>query len=504
MSARQQAHAPLLIDWLFQNIMTESVFRQGVPHTFDASYIDGRWTPASGVGAIDILDASIEKVIAHLTPATAADVDAAVRSASAAFKNWAGTSGAQRRGYLQSIAEGLKQRAGELAEAISMEVGMPLKLSNRIQVQGPIAAWERYAELAESFAFEEQVGHSLVVREPVGVVACITPWNYPLHQVTCKVAAALAAGCTVVLKPSEVAPITAYLLAQVIHDAGLPAGVFNLVAGSGPEIGEALVVHSGVDMVSLTGSTRAGKRVAELAARDVKRVALELGGKSASVILEDADLATAVRATVSSCFLNSGQTCSALTRMLVPEARYDEAKAIAREVAAGFRLGDPFDSASKLGPLVSAAQREQVRGFIRTALAQGAELIAGGPDAPEGLGAGYFVKPTIFGRVHPDSQLGQEEVFGPVLAILTYRDENEAIRIANGTVYGLAGAVWSGDQARALRVARQLRAGQVDINGAAFNPVAPFGGFKQSGIGRENGPYGVEEFLELKALQLKS
>ena len=339
--------------------------------------------------------------------------------------------------------------------------------------------------------------------EPVGVVVCITPWNYPLHQIAAKVAAALAAGCTVVLKPSEVAPLNAFVLAETIDAAGLPPGVFNLVTGYGPVIGEALVRHPDVDMISFTGSTRAGRRISEVAAATIKRVALELGGKSASVILEDADLAAAVKGTVNACFMNSGQTCSAHTRMLVPESKYKEAAAIAAETAKSFTIGDPFGGSAKLGPLISDAQRDRVRAFIRKGIEEGAELLCGGADAPEGLDKGYFVKPTVLGRVAPGSTLDQEEVFGPVLSIITYKDEADAVRIANGTAYGLAGAVWAGSDERAQEIARRLRTGQVDINGGAFNLFAPFGGYKQSGHGREMGTYGMAEFLEYKAMQFK-
>ena len=348
------------------------------------------------------------------------------------------------------------------------------------------------------------MGNSLVVREPVGVVAAITPWNYPLHQIALKVAPALAAGCTVVLKPSEVAPFNAFILAEAIEAAGLPQGVFNLVTGYGADAGEALVKHRDVDMISFTGSTRAGKRISELAAQSVKRVALELGGKSASVILDDADLATAVKGTVNGCYLNSGQTCTALTRMLVPDSLYQEAARIAAEVAKSFTVGDPLAETTRLGPLSSQAQLERVRGYIRKGLQEGAELLAGGAEPPEGVPpGGYYVKPTVFGRVSNDMTIAREEIFGPVLSIIPYQDEEDAVRIANDTVYGLAGAVWSRDDARAQRVARRIRAGQVDVNGGAFNMNAPFGGFKQSGHGREAGVYGLEEFLEYKSLQLK-
>jgi betaine-aldehyde dehydrogenase len=336
------------------------------------------------------------------------------------------------------------------------------------------------------------------------VCGLITPWNWPINQIMCKVAPALAAGCTMVLKPTEVAPLNAIIVAEILHEAGVPAGVFNLVNGDGPTVGQAISSHPEIDMVSFTGSTRAGKRVSQVAADTVKRVALELGGKSASLILEDADLPVAVRGTVNSCFLNSGQTCTAHTRMLVPEAKYGEAARLAVEVTKTFTVGDPFGETTKLGPLVSAAQRDRVRAFIRKGIEEGAELLTGGPEAPEGLAKGYFVKPTVFGRVKPDSTIAQEEIFGPVLSIIAYRDEEDAIRIANGTIYGLAGGVWSKDEGRAKRVARRLRAGQIDINGGPLNMQAPFGGFRQSGHGRELGRFGLEEFLGYKSLQLKA
>jgi aldehyde dehydrogenase (NAD+) len=336
----------------------------------------------------------------------------------------------------------------------------------------------------------------------VGVVGCITPWNYPLHQICAKVAPALAAGCTVVVKPSEVTPLNAFVLAEIMDDVGLPAGVFNLVPGLGPSVGEAMAAHPGIDMISFTGSTRAGKRVSEVAAGTVKRVALELGGKSPNVILDDADLMRAVPDGIGKCFLNSGQTCSALTRMLVPRERLPEVEAIAAAALEHFPVGDPLVAGSTLGPLVSDAQRERVRGYIRQGVDEGARLVAGGEEPPSGVDAGYFVQPTVFSDVTPEMTIAQEEIFGPVLAIMPYDDEDDAVRIANDTVYGLAGGVWSGDEDRAQRVARRLRTGQVEVNGAAFNPLAPFGGYKQSGHGRELGPFGLDEFFEIKSIQL--
>jgi acyl-CoA reductase-like NAD-dependent aldehyde dehydrogenase len=472
-------------------------------YNHDNFYINGRWAAPSTQKAIDVINASTEEVMGRVPEGNEQDAEVAVAAAEAAFDGWSNTPASVRGDFLKKIQEGLKARSEELAKIITGEVGMPLKLSSMIQVGSPIANFGYYAKLAKEFQWEETTGNSRVVREPVGVVVCITPWNYPLHQIAAKVAAALAAGCTVVLKPSEVAPLNAFVLAEAVDAAGLPPGVFNLVTGIGHVIGEALVRHPDVDMISFTGSTRAGRRISEVAAATIKRVALELGGKSASVILEDADLATAVKGTVNACFLNSGQTCSAHTRMLVPESKYQEAAAIAAEAARSFTIGDPFGGTAKLGPVISAAQRERVRGFIRKGVEEGAELLCGGADAPEGLDKGYFVKPTVLGRVAPGSTLDQEEVFGPVLSILTYKDEADAIRIANGTAYGLAGAVWAGSDERAQEVARRLRTGQVDINGGTFNLFAPFGGYKQSGNGREMGPYGMDEFLEYKSMQFK-
>jgi len=469
----------------------------------DKFYIDGQWVKPSGTKTIDIHRPADGEVIAKIPEGTPADVDAAVAAARRAFDSWSTTPAPKRAEYLLKIHEGLKARADEIAKTITSEMGMPIKLSQRIQAGLPVATFGVYAKLLGEYQFEERVGNSLVVREPIGVVAAITPWNYPLHQIAAKVAPALAAGCTIVLKPSEVAPLNAFLLAEVIESVGLPAGVFNLISGYGPVVGEAMVKHPEVDMVSLTGSTRSGKRVSELAAGTVKRVSLELGGKSAAVVLEDADLAAAVKGVVTNCYLNSGQTCTAHTRMLVPESRYAEAAKIAAEVARNFKPGDPMVEGTTLGPLVSATQLERVREYIRKGIEEGAELLTGGVEPPAGLDKGYFVQPTVFGKVKPGSTIEQEEIFGPVLSIVTYKDEEDAVRIANDTAYGLAGGVWSASDEHAQKIARRMRTGQVDINGAPFNIYAPFGGYKQSGNGREFGVYGLQEFLEHKSLQFK-
>ncbi|MBI2313246.1 MAG: aldehyde dehydrogenase family protein [Betaproteobacteria bacterium] len=472
-------------------------------HNRDKLYINGQWVESAGDNLIEVMNAATEDVIGHIPEGTEEDANKAVIAARLAFDAWAATPVAERANFLDKLHAGLKARGDDIARVITAEVGMPFKLSQRIQAGSPIANMALYAKLAREYPFEEKIGNSLVVREPVGVVACITPWNYPLHQVVAKVAPALAAGNTVVLKPSEVAPFSAFILADVAHEAGLPPGVFNLVTGYGPIVGEALVRHAQVDMISFTGSTRAGKRISELAALTVKRVALELGGKSAAVLLDDADFAAAVKGTLGACFLNSGQTCTAHTRMLIPEDRYEEVRQLAIDAAKTFAPGDPMDDRTRLGPLASAAQRDRVRDYIFRGIEEGAELVTGGPEAPKGLDKGYYVQPTVFGRVDPDGTIAQEEIFGPVLSIIGYKDEDDAVRIANNTVYGLAGAVWSKDEARALGVARRMRTGQVDINGAPFNLYAPFGGYRQSGNGRELGRFGLEEFTELKAMQLK-
>jgi acyl-CoA reductase-like NAD-dependent aldehyde dehydrogenase len=486
--------------------MTETDTRGGVASALhrDTLFVDGAWVTPSGSGRLEVVGAATEEVIGSVPEGTAADAERAVAAAARAFPAWSATTPAERAALLRRLQAGLAARADELARLIATEVGMPLRMSTVIQAGLPTMVAGLFAQLLEEFAFEERVGNSLVVREPVGVVAAITPWNYPLHQTVAKVAPALAAGCTMVHKPSEVAPLSAFVLAEVLEEIGLPPGVYNLVSGTGPVVGEALAAHPQVDMVSFTGSTRAGRRVAELAAQSVKRVALELGGKSANVLLDDADLARAVGSGVGNAFLNSGQTCTALTRLVVPRARQEEVVALAVKAAERLPLGDPLSEEARLGPLASASQRERVRGYIERGLVEGARIVTGGAEAPEGLPRGYYVRPTIFADVTPEMTIAQEEIFGPVLAIMPYDDEEEALRIANGTVYGLAGAVWSADEDRARAFARRMRTGQVDINGGGFNPLAPFGGYKQSGLGRELGRWGLEEFLETKSLQLRT
>ncbi|MEX2108651.1 MAG: aldehyde dehydrogenase family protein [Solirubrobacterales bacterium] len=468
----------------------------------DKIFIGGEWVEPGGSETIEVINSTTEEVMGSIPACTSEDADRAVRAAREAFDSWSQTSREERAGYLSAIAAGLGERAEEIAATISQELGMPLTLSQIIQAGLPTGQFAAMPNLMEEVAWEEEIGNSRVLREPAGVLGAITPWNYPLNQIAAKVAPALAAGCTVVLKPSEVVPLNAFILAEVIEGAGLPAGVFNMVTGTGPVVGEAIAGHPGVDMVSFTGSTRAGRRVSELASATVKPVAMELGGKSPNVILDDADLSRAIPDGVGKCYLNSGQTCSALTRMLVPREKLAEAEEIAKAAAESFTPGDPFEESTRLGPLVSEVQRERVRGYIEKGEAEGAKLVTGGAAPPEGLERGYFVRPTVFSDVTSEMTIAQEEIFGPVLSIQPYEDTDDAVRIANDTDYGLAGGVWSGDQDRAIGIARRIRTGQIEINGGAWNPLAPFGGYKQSGHGRENGRYAIEELLQVKSLQL--
>jgi aldehyde dehydrogenase (NAD+) len=459
----------------------------------DGMYIGGRWRPAAAPETIAVVDPADEQVIAHVPAGTAEDVDAAVRAARAAFPGWAATPPAERARYIAALRDELARRVEEIAQTVTSELGAPPALALAVHANLPVAVAGSYAELAGSYAFEERIGTSTVLMEPVGVVGAITPWNYPLHQIVAKVAPALAAGCTVVLKPAEDTPLTAQLFAEAVHEAGIPEGVFNLVTGLGPVAGQALAEHEGVDLVSFTGSTAVGRKIGATAGGAIKRVALELGGKSANVILPSADLAKAVNVGIANVMSNSGQTCSAWTRMLVHKDRYEEAVALAAAAVAKYVPGE------RVGPLVNAKQQERVRGYIEKGVEEGARLVAGGPEAP--LGVGYYVNPTVLADVTPGMTIAQEEIFGPVVSILKYEDEDDALAIANGTVYGLAGAVWAGDESEAVAFARRMDTGQVDINGGRFNPLAPFGGYKQSGVGRELGPHGLAEYLQTKSLQ---
>jgi betaine-aldehyde dehydrogenase len=469
---------------------------------FEKFLIGGQWIAPHGTGHFDVHDAATEEVMGRVPAGDAADADRAARAARAAFERWALTSPKERAAALRRISDGMLERRKELVEVIIGELGAPRPMTEQFMVDFPASTVRFYADLLAEYPFEERIGNSLVLKEPAGVVAAITPWHYPRHQIVAKVGPALAAGCTVIVKPSEVVPLSCFLFAEIVHAAGLPQGVFNFLTGAGPVVGEALATHPDVDMVSFTGSTAAGRRVAELASKTVKKVSLELGGKSANVILDDADFEKAVRAGTSHAFINSGQTCASWTRMLVPRARHDEAVRLAKEEAESFTIGDPRSGQFRYGPLVSKAQQERVRGYIRSGVEEGATLVTGGADQPAALPRGYYVMPTVFSNVKSGMRIAQEEIFGPVLTIIPYEDENDAVRIANDTIYGLGGAVWSRDVERAKRVARRIRTAQLDINGAPFNPIAPFGGCKQSGNGRELGRYGLEEFLEPKALQL--
>lgn len=474
------------------------------PQTLERAqfFIGGEWIGAAGEGTIEVIDPSTEEVIGRAPEGNPEDVDRAVAAAREAFEVWSQVPVEDRAEACAAIGAGLYRRQEEIAALISREMGMPIQLSAAIQAGLPVMSFSSQPQLVQEIQWEERIGNSLVVREPVGVVGAITPWNYPLHQICAKVAPALTAGCTVVLKPSELTPLDAFILAEVIEEVGLPAGAFNLVCGLGPVVGEAMSAHPDIDMMSFTGSTVAGRRVAANAARTVKRVALELGGKSPNVILEDADLHKAVLDGVQKCFLNSGQTCSALTRMLVPRQKLTTVEQIAKQAAEAYALGGPFEEGAMLGPVVSEKQRERVRSYIEKGIGEGAKLITGGAEPPEGRDTGYFVRPTVFSEVTEQMAIAQEEIFGPVLAIMPYADEEDAVRLANATAYGLAGGVWSADEEHAKEVARRLRTGQVEINGATFNPLAPFGGYKQSGHGRELGRHGLEEFLAIKAMQL--
>lgn len=463
-------------------------------------YINGEWIDPAGRESLDVVNPATEEVFTTISLGTAEDVDSAVKAARAAFPAWSQSTVDERKAVISNILAGLKARGDEMAQAISNEMGAPLGFAKAAQVGAGMAHFMTALKILEDYEFEEVRGTTKIVKEPAGVCGFITPWNWPLNQVACKVAPAIAAGCTIVLKPSELAPVSSYILAEIIAESGLPAGVFNLVNGDGPTVGAAISAHPEVDVVSFTGSTRAGREVAKAAADTIKRVTQELGGKSANIILDDvADFAKAVAGGVASCFGNSGQSCNAPTRMLVPKARMAEAIEVAKAAAAKASVGDPLAETTRLGPVVSELQFNKIQGLIQAGIDEGAELIAGGTGLPDGLDKGYFVRPTVFANVSNDMTIAREEVFGPVLTIIGYDDDADAISIANDTEYGLSGYV-SGETEHAQQVARQIRTGMVHINGAGPDFGAPFGGYKQSGNGREWGLEGFEEFLETKSL----
>lgn len=463
-------------------------------------YINGAWVEPTGTATLDVINPATEEVVANIALGTKDDVDAAVAAARQAFASYSNTSREERLALLERILEVYMRRSGEFAEAISIEMGAPAKLSKQAQAPSGAAHFAAAIKALKDFEFEERIGKTLVVKEPIGVCGLITPWNWPLNQLACKIAPALATGCTMVLKPSEAAPLSALLLAEVLDEAGVPAGVFNLVNGDGPTVGAAMSAHPGIDMMSFTGSTGAGRQVMKAGAETIKRVALELGGKSANILLDDVDLEKMVTHGVMSCMNNSGQSCNAPTRMLVPASRMDEAAAIAKAVAAKVKAGSPDAPDTTIGPVISKAQWNKIQDLISTGIKEGAQLIIGGTGRPEGLDKGYYVQPTVFSHVTNEMTIAREEIFGPVLSIIGYADEKDAVRIANDTNYGLSGYVSSSDLDRARNVARRIRTGMVHLNGAPLDNNAPFGGYKESGNGREWGHYGFEDFLEVKSI----
>ncbi|WP_420224117.1 aldehyde dehydrogenase family protein [Pigmentiphaga litoralis] len=463
-------------------------------------YIDGAWVDPAVPATLDVINPATETAFARISVGSKQDVDRAVDAARRAFESYAETSVEERLGYLRRIIDGFRARLPELARMMTLEMGAPITFSTERQATVALFHFEEALRVLAEFPFEEKMGSGILRREPIGVCGLITPWNWPLNQVASKVAPAIATGCTVVLKPSEIAPLSAMLFAEIVHEAGLPAGVFNLVNGDGPTVGEAIAAHPGIDMVSFTGSTGAGIRVAKLAADTVKRVAQELGGKSANILMPDVDVRAAVIAGVHACNTNAGQNCQSPTRMLIPRAHRDAAFDAARDAIAAIRLGDPLSPASTMGPLVSQAQYDKVQALIQAGIDDGATLVVGGLGRPEGLEHGYYVRPTVFGDVTPQMRIAREEIFGPVLSILCYDTEDEAVAIANDTPFGLAGFVQCADLQRARKVASRIRAGRVYLNGAPFDRSLPFGGYKQSGNGREFGVFGFEEYLEVKAI----
>ncbi len=469
---------------------------------YDKFYIGGKWVAPKGKGTIEVIDPSTEEVCGVVPSGNAEDINAAVAAAKEAFKTWSRTTAAERSELIGKIAEKFTESMPKIGEICARELGTPLQTSIAVHGGLGVGVMSSFKDIPFEMEKEERIGNSLVIKEPIGVCGFITPWNFPLHQLVAKLAPALAAGCTVVVKPSSDTPLTAYWLAETLHEVGLPAGVFNLVSGPGRSVGEAMCTHPDVDMVSITGSTEAGIRVAELAAKTVKRVGQELGGKSAMLVLEDADVAKAAAGAAGGICMNSGQVCAALSRLIVPRAKQDDAVKAAKAAAEAVVVGGAFDEGVTMGPVASKSQFDSVRAYIQKGIDEGATLVTGGLDIPAGKNTGYFVKPTIFSDVRNDMTIAQEEIFGPVLCIIPYDSEQEAIDIANDSVFGLSGAVVGGDKDHAIEVAKQIRTGQLSVNGGAFNVMAPFGGYKQSGNGRELGPHGLAEYIELKALQL--
>ena len=471
-------------------------------HTRDQLYINGKWVQPIGTGSIDVINPATEEIIGKIPVGSKEDIDIAASAARIAFDSWSKSSIETRIDILNALSNALKERGEDIAQTITAEVGTPIGYSRVAMVGTPRVVSRSYAKILENFDWEEKVRNSIICKEPIGVCAFITPWNFPLHQIIGKVAPAIAAGCTMILKPSKEAPLSAFILADILHEIGLPSGVFNLVSGHGSEIGNYMSSHPEVDMVSFTGSTGAGISVSEAAATTVKRVTLELGGKSANVALEDADPTLVAKKAIGACHQNSGQTCSALTRLIIPESMSDEVYEIIAEKNNSYTVGDPLEESTRCGPMVSLRQQKSVSKYIESGINEGATLISGGLGMPEGISKGYYVKPTIFANVSPDMKIWKEEIFGPVLVITTYKSEEEALKLANDSIYGLSGGVWSKDEKRAIKFAKDMRTGQVSVNGGAFNVSAPFGGYKLSGNGRELGSHGLNEFLEIKSIQL--
>jgi betaine-aldehyde dehydrogenase len=471
-------------------------------HTRDQLYIDGKWVQPIGTGSIDVINPATEEIIGKIPVGSKKDIDIAASAARIAFDSWSKSSIETRINILNALSNALKERGEDIAQTITAEVGTPIGYSRVAMVGTPRVVSRSYAKILENFDWEEKVRNSIICKEPIGVCAFITPWNFPLHQIIGKVAPAIAAGCTMILKPSKEAPLSAFILADILHEIGLPPGVFNLVSGHGSEIGNYMSSHPEVDMVSFTGSTGAGVSVSEAAATTVKRVTLELGGKSANVALEDADPTLVAKKAIGACHQNSGQTCSALTRLIIPESMSQEVYKIIADKNNSYTVGDPLEESTRCGPMVSLRQQKSVNEYIESGINEGATLISGGLGVPEGISKGYYVKPTIFANVSSNMKIWKEEIFGPVLVIATYKSEEEALRLANDSIYGLSGGVWSKDEGRAIEFAKDMRTGQVSVNGGAFNVSAPFGGYKLSGNGRELGTHGLNEFLEIKSIQL--